>query len=386
MQRVTQDEVEGIVRAAVGADDRFVVTLAGADASAGAVGQRVTARPVLVQGVRHVQLAYRRGEREFHENVPLADAPDRVCRLLPAYRNVRVRTEQADRQFARLPDGAYRLTGAAPTVALPVAQHDVPKSRIIPEDTPCDFLHALGVMAADGRVLAARIGKFRQINRFLEIVDDVEEHLPKTGTIRAVDLACGRAHLTFAVHHYLTAIAGRHADVLGIDRKADQIERAERIAADLGLRGLRFEVSDIKTCRAVDGADLVLSLHACDTATDDALARAVEWGARVILAAPCCQHALAPHLKADGMEPVLKHGLFRERLSALMTDALRAAWLEARGYRVQVLEFIDPEHTPKNLMIRAIRRPGGKPRPDAAATYEALARQWGVWGRCAPLD
>jgi SAM-dependent methyltransferase len=385
MQRVTEEGLMEAVGAVVGGDEAFLATLTGPDPGAGAVGQRVTVRPVVVHGARHVQLAFRRGEREFHENVALADAPARVCGLLSGYRHVRIRSSDGDRQYTRLGDGGYRLTGGGPAAPLPALEHDRAKRRVIPENEPCEFLHALGVMTAEGRVVAARIGKFRQINRFLEIVADVEGFLPKTGPLHVVDLACGRAHLTFAVRHYLAEIAGRQVDVLGVDRKTEQVERGNRIAADLGLHGIRFEARDIGECEAPHGADLVLSLHACDTATDDALRKAVEWQAGVVLAAPCCQHALAPHLNAEGMEAVLKHGLFRERLSALMTDALRAAWLEACGYRVQALEFVDPEHTPKNLLLRAIRRPGGKPRPDAAGTYEALARRWGVWGKCEPL-
>ncbi len=346
MRKVSEEYVWDVLRAVVGGDEAFVVGLAGAVEGVAVAGQRVTVRPVVVQGVRHVQFAYRRGEREFHENVVLADAPDRVCRLAPGYRNVRVRSTERDLQYTRGADGHYRVTGSETPAQLPGTEHDRPKQRHIPENVPCDFLQALGVMTAEGRVIAARISKYRQINRFLEIVADVEEHLPKTGPIRVVDLACGRAHLTFAVHHYLTALAGREADVLGVDRKVDQVQRANRIAESLELHGIRFEAANIEECEASDGTDLAISLHACDTATDAALAQAVGWGAKVILAAPCCQHALAPHLKAEGMEGVLKHGLFRERLSALMTDALRVAWLEARGYRVQVLEFIDPEHTP----------------------------------------
>jgi Methyltransferase domain len=255
--------------------------------------------------------------------------------------------------------------------------HDRAKRHLLADGEPVPYLVALGVQGPDGRVRSKRRGKFRQVNRFVELVDDVVAALPP-GRLRVVDFGSGRAYLTFALHDLLTRVHGLEVDVLGLDVKEDVVAECEALARRIGAAGLRFEVGDIAEAD-LTGVDLVVSLHACDTATDAALERAVHAGAQVILAVPCCQHELLGQLSNDVLRPLLRHGTLKERFAAEVTDAARARLLELAGYDVQVVEFVPLEHTPKNVLLRATRtqRP---PRDTArlAAEYRAFADTLGI--------
>lgn len=220
----------------------------------------------------------------------------------------------------------------------------------------------LGVQTPDGKVTKARYDKFRQINRYLEFIEDVLSELPTERTIRIIDFGCGKSYLTFAMYYYIHELQGRDIEVTGLDLKTEVIENCNQLAQRLNYDKLHFERGDISTYEGADAVDMVVSLHACDTATDFALEKAVKWGAKVIMAVPCCQHELNRQIKCDVLQPILKYGLIKERMSALITDALRANLLEEQGYDTQILEFIDMEHTPKNLLIRAVKRNGMKPK------------------------
>ena len=210
----------------------------------------------------------------------------------------------------------------------------------------------------DGKVTKARYDKFRQINRYLEFIEDVLEELPKDRCIRIIDFGCGKSYLTFAMYYYLHEMQKRNIEVTGLDLKTDVINHCNALAKELHYDGLHFEHGDISTYEGTDSVDMVVTLHACDTATDYALEKAVKWGARVIMAVPCCQHEINSQICCDMLRPVLKYGLIKERMSALITDSLRADLLEQMGYNTQILEFIDMEHTPKNLLIRAVKSKG----------------------------
>jgi SAM-dependent methyltransferase len=238
------------------------------------------------------------------------------------------------------------------------------------------FLVELGVMSADGRVRKSRYDKFRQVNRFLELVDDGVPSLPSEGTLRVVDFGCGKSYLTFAIHHLLTHVRGREVEIVGLDLKDGVIEACSSLAARSGARGLRFQQGDIAGFDAQENVDLVVSLHACDTATDEALAQAVRWQAAVILAVPCCQKEAYRQLENGLLEPLLRHGLAKERFASLVTDTLRAQLLELAGYRAQLVEFVPLEHTTKNVLIRAVRgAPAGAP---ARRAYEELRDALGL--------
>lgn len=245
---------------------------------------------------------------------------------------------------------------------LQALSHNRTKHYILEEGKPVDFLVGLGVQTPDGRVTKARFDKFRQINRYLEFIEDVIDELPTDRTIRIIDFGCGKSYLTFAMYYYLHELQHRDIQVTGLDLKTDVIKHCNELAEKLGYDRLKFERGDISTYEGTDVADMVVTLHACDLATDYALDKAVKWGARVILAVPCCQHELNRQITCDSLKPVLKYGIIKERIAALLTDALRANLLEQQGYETQILEFIDMEHTPKNLLIRAVKKGSMRPK------------------------
>lgn len=343
---------------------------------------RVAVKPVEIRGERRYQFEYRHGAKATHKNLPPQEASAHLAALLTAFRQAVLRSPDADHLFVRRKDRTSVRT-CPPTAAPAPAAHDRPKERMIPDGVPCDFLIRLGVMTESGKVIASRYDKFRQVNRFLEMVADVADRLDSSQPITVVDFGSGRGYLTFGLYHYLRRIRGLGANVHGVEARADLVDECAGIARDLAMEGLSFHEGGIRSYDPADRADMVVALHACDTATDDALARAVDWQARVILAAPCCQHELRDQVRNDRMRPLLKHGILRERLAALVTDALRAQWLELSGYSVQVLEFVESEHTPKNLLIRAVRQDH---MPDSARREAEYASFRDFWSAHPALD
>ena len=234
--------------------------------------------------------------------------------------------------------------------------HNKKKQYVLPKDIPVPFLVDLGVQTQEGKIVNARYDKFRQINRYLEFVRDILPSLPKDRTLTIIDFGCGKSYLTFALYYYLKVVNQYDIRVIGLDLKEDVIAKCNELSKKYGYDGLTFHVGDISTYEGVDEVDMVVTLHACDTATDYALEKAVRWNAKVILSVPCCQHEVNKQIACKELEPVLKYGLIKERMSALITDALRANLLEEQGYETQILEFIDMEHTPKNILIRAVKK------------------------------
>lgn len=245
--------------------------------------------------------------------------------------------------------------------------HNRKKHYILEEGIPVPFLIDLGVQTAEGRIVHARYDKFRQINRFLEFVQDILPQMEKGRELTILDFGCGKSYLTFALYYYLKILNGYDIRVIGLDLKEDVIARCNALAEKYGYDKLTFLTGDIADYEGVSKVDMVVTLHACDTATDYALEKALEWDAKVILSVPCCQHELNKQMENEILKPVLKYGLIKERIAALVTDALRAGRLEEAGYQVQILEFIDMEHTPKNLLIRAVHT--GKKRDGEALKH-----------------
>lgn len=322
------------------------------------VTSKITGRVILLRNDKQIQLTHFHGAKQTHSNLTSNAAQAMCLELLTSqFRRLHLFTESADVTVKTGGNGSFSWHTSRPTKVAKPAAHNRRKQYLIPEDEPCQFLAEIGVMNSEGRVLAAKYHKFRQINRFLELVDDVLPHLPADRTIQVVDFGSGKSYLTFALHHLLTRIRGRAAHIVGVDRKADVIRDCSRIAAELGCHELTFQCGDIAEFGSVGQVDLMVCLHACDTATDAALAQAVRWQTPVILAVPCCQHELATQFKPDpALAAIDAHGILKERFAAIATDALRANLLELCGYQTQVVEFIDLEHTAKNLLIRAIRR------------------------------
>lgn len=333
--------------------------------------RNVHVRAIELQGETRYQWTESRDRKETHENLTAADTLARARSLIGAtYRNAHLFTADADYALRINRKGETSLQKSRPTQKPAVAAHDRSKEHLIADGRPCAFLEAIGVMTADGRVRAKSQHKFRQINRYLEFVEDIYRDLPSTGTLHVVDFGCGKSYLTFALHHLLTRIHGRSVRIVGLDRQPSIIETCRDIAARLQLEGIEFRVGDIVSHSADDKVHLAVSLHACDTATDAALAKAVAWQADVIMSVPCCQHELARVMQGPPL--IAQYGLFQERFAAMATDALRAAALDAAGYRTQVIEFIETEHTPKNVLLRGVRRPPGEP-PSHRIQREASA-------------
>lgn len=233
--------------------------------------------------------------------------------------------------------------------------HNKEKNYLLKEGQVVPFLVDLGVQTPEGKIVKSKYDKFRQINRYLEFIADIMDFFPGEEPIHIVDFGCGKSYLTFALYYYMEEICKRNIRVTGLDLKEKVIEDCSRLAKKYGYRNLKFEVGDVSGYETQEPVDMVVTLHACDTATDFALERAISWNAKVIFSVPCCQHELNRQITSQILEPVLKYGLIKERMAALVTDAIRANLLEEQGYQVQVMEFIDMEHTPKNILIRAVK-------------------------------
>ena len=330
--------------------------------------EKVVVRPVDLKSGRNFQFTFCEARRETHRNLTSDDAVKQIETLITSqFRRGHLFSTEFDFTVKVKASGKVRAHEFPPSKqkAAPT-DHNRKKQYLIPDGTPCAFLQEIGVMTVDGNVRKQKFDKFRQINRYLEFVEDVYESFPKTGPIRVVDFGCGKSYLTFALHHLLNRIHGRKVDIVGLDLKADVVEHCNEIASRLGCDGLRFESGDMAGYSPLESVDLSVSLHACDTATDVALARAIEWNAKVIFAVPCCHHEVASKLNTEFLSPIMRRGILKERFAELLTDSLRADLLEGCGYRTQVLEFISLEHTPKNILIRAIR--------DSAASSPAIPK------------
>lgn len=338
---------------------------------------RVSVRPVTLKNGLCYQIEYRIGSQATHRNVPPEELPARVAEALTGSRFRKGRICCATEDIVlTFKDGAVSARSEPPTKQVAELTHDQRKRHVIPEGVACPFLERLGVMTASGAVIAKRFHKFKQINRFLEVVADVVPWLEPSKEIRIVDFGCGKGYLTFALYHYLSERLGMSVRITGIDLKSDVLDECGRIARELGYDGLEFAVGDVARYETSERVDMVVALHACDTATDDALAKAVRWRARVILSVPCCQHELYSKIRNGDLKAMLRHGIVKERLSALVTDTVRGLYLEAHGYDVQLLEFIDTEHTSKNVLIRA--RLNGADDPARAEAYRTFKQFWGI--------
>ena len=331
--------------------------------------KKVLIRPVQLKGELFYQACEYRGSQVFHKNHLGEELPDKIILWLKdTFRQAQVFAEDGQATILvskkgkvtvseKKNAGALGACGIQPAGnAQDIKGHNRQKNYILTEGCPIPFLVDLGVMTPEGKVVNVRYDKFRQINRFLEFIEDVLPNLPKEREITVIDFGCGKSYLTFAMYYYLHELRQYKVRITGLDLKEDVISRCADLAVRYGYEGLHFCKGDIASYQGAENVDMVVTLHACDTATDAALKKAVDWGARVILSVPCCQHELNKTISNDMLAPVLRYGLLKERMAALITDGLRADLLEQLGYRVQVLEFIDMEHTPKNILLRAVRK------------------------------
>ncbi|MDO7907824.1 SAM-dependent methyltransferase [Paenibacillus sp. JX-17] len=326
----------------------------------GASYTKVQVKPVVLKKNLYYQFAYYQANKVTHENLTADEAEAQFIALFEdTFRQGLICTVEADYQI--LVSKKYKVSILTKTPSKQAADlsHNRKKQYVLEEGVPVPFLVELGIMNEDGKVLARKYDKFKQINRFLEMIEDIMPNLPEGRPITIVDFGCGKSYLTFALYHYLAVQQRRKLQVVGLDLKADVIEHCSNLALKLDYTDLRFLVGDIADYDELKQVDMVVTLHACDTATDAALEKAVRWGASVILSVPCCQHELFPQIQNPVLDPLLSHGILKERFSALATDGIRAKLLDIMGYRTQLLEFIDMEHTPKNILIRAVKGQAG---------------------------
>ena len=314
--------------------------------------------PFVKKGAVCFQFAFSDGKKVFHKNLNKSESVAEAGRLLNEdFNQLAVFTELHDYHITSYK--AIKINASAPTkIPKNTLSHNREKSYILKEGIPHDFLVYLGVMNSDGTVIKSKYDKYRQINRYLEFVDDVLADYNTKMPITIVDFGCGKAYLTFALYYYLVKIRGIKAKITGLDIKEDVISFCSDVAKALSYDNLEFLNGRISDYSSSDNIDMVITLHACDNATDDAIAKAVAWNAKIIMTVPCCQHEVAGKLNESYLPVLSKHGIIRERLCTLITDSLRAQLLEAYGYKTSVMEFIDMEHTPKNILIRGIKKGG----------------------------
>lgn len=323
---------------------------------------KIRVRPLEKKGELYFQLESFTKTQAFHENLTAEDACRKIAGVMERFGQMQIETVGEECTVLVSKKGKVTVRRKKrKTEARPADRsHNRKKHYILEEGVPVPFLRDLGVMTEDGKIVRTKTDKFRQINRFLEFIEDILPRLEKGRELTILDFGCGKSYLTFAMYHYLHELRGYDIRIIGLDLKKDVIDHCGKLAEKYGYDKLTFLVGDIADYDGVDRVDMVVTLHACDTATDYALAKAVGWGAEVILSVPCCQHELNAQFAArDGcaevMAPVMDYGLLRERFAALATDGLRAKYLEREGYETQVLEFIDMEHTPKNILLRAVK-------------------------------
>ena len=335
---------------------------------------KIKIRPVEHKDNILYQCEEHRNNQVFHHNLNEEEAAGYIENAMQEFKQMQMETRKFRYQVLVSKKGKMTIqrrlqTGRFKEIDL---SHNRKKHYILEEGKAVPFLQDLGVMTKDGKIVASRYDKFRQINRFLEFIRDILPKLPKDREITILDFGCGKSYLTFAMYYYLRELEGFDVNIIGLDLKDDVIRHCSELARSYGYEKLHFYQGDIAGYEGVSSVDMVVTLHACDTATDFALAKAVEWGAQVILSVPCCQHELNRQIRNEILQPVMRYGILKERMAALITDGFRAELLESKGYETQLLEFIDMEHTPKNILIRAVKTGKKKNRDSFAGAMKAL--------------
>ena len=318
---------------------------------------KVKVRPVMMKDRLFLQLESFSKTQAFHENLEPEAAVERIVDYMKEFKQMQMATKDTDYTILVSKKGKVTIQKKAVKTSrnVKIQAHNRSKKYILQEGMKVPFLQDLGVMTQDGKIVRTRFDNFRQINRFLEFIEDILPQLDKDREITILDFGCGKSYLTFAMYYYLHELKQYDIRIIGLDLKSEVIAHCNALSKEYGYEKLTFLEGDIADYEGVNEVDMVVTLHACDTATDYALAKAVGWNAKVILSVPCCQHELNSQIENEVLAPIMKYGLLKERFAALVTDGLRAEYLESMGYDTQVLEFIDMEHTPKNILLRAVK-------------------------------
>lgn len=376
-----QDGIQQLREALEAVDTLIGFTASGRRRNQAPRWERITIRPVELRGAVQYQFAYFDGTQDITKNYGLAEVEHPIEEILAeGFSNFHAQSEDGDLHVRITKRGKVLVSRGRPSVERTRHQltHNRPKRYLLTPENGRAVLHAVGILDAEGRVKPTMQPKYRQVNAFLKLLEDKLSAIDRN-PIRIVDCGCGSAFLTLSAYAYLAEVLGREVSVEGVDRNARLIQKCEDLVGALGWEGVSFRAGDIGDFVPADRPDIVLSLHACDTATDEALARAVAWEADLILAAPCCQQELAGQVASEVHRPVLRHGILKQRTADILTDAMRAQLLRLAGYGADVIEFISSEETSKNLMIRAEKQAGpARVQADVAREYLDLKFFWGV--------
>ena len=348
------ENISELVKKVINEESIISASFSGIRNKASKTFNKVTIKKVIIKNEEKYQFEYFYDKNVEHKNLNNNETIEEMTKLLETYfKQALINTIKSDYHVLINKKGKLNINQKKPTKKFEEASHNRKKKYILNEGELTPFLIELGIMTKEGKIVNSKYDKFKQINRYLELVSDCIPYLDKNKTIRIIDFGCGKAYLTFALYDYLVLKMGYNVEIVGLDLKENVIEFCSNLAKKLSFDDLIFEQGDIKGFNQFSNVDMVISLHACNTATDEALAKAVNWGSKVILAVPCCQHEFLKKIKNQKMNPMMKFGIIKEKLASLLTDSVRANVLEIMGYRTQVLEFVDMEHTPKNIMIRA---------------------------------
>ena len=326
---------------------------------------KIIIKPLIIKNNFVYQFEQFKNNKAYHSNLTVEESIQKISTIIENFYQYVVFTTEADIQIIRGKKD-FNMKSTCNQKEICSLEHNKIKKYILEEGTPIPFLIRLGIMGEDGKVFKKSYDKFRQINKYLEFIDETIKELKNKKYIdthiKAVDFGCGKSYLTFALHYYLKNIQNMTFEVIGLDLKKDVIEHCNQIAKDLNMENIEFLTGDIKDFNKLKNVDLIFSLHACNNATDYSLLKGLELGAKAILAVPCCQHEFNQKMSQNKKSeffafenPIGKHGILLEKFASLATDALRAQALELCGYKTQVMEFIDMEHTPKNILIRGIK-------------------------------
>lgn len=317
---------------------------------------KIKIRPVLRKEMLVFQCEEYRNNQAFHINLDEREAAEYVENRMLEFKQMQLETRNCRYQVLVSKKGKMTIQKKRQIDCIKEVDlsHNRKKHYILEEGKAVPFLQDLGVMTKQGEIVRTKFDKFRQINRFLEFIEDILPELPQDREVTILDFGCGKSYLTFAMYYYLHELRGYDIRIIGLDLKSDVILACNQLAKKYGYRKLKFLEGNIADYTGSDEVDMVVTLHACDTATDFALAKAVGWKAKVILSVPCCQHELNKQMENEVLAPLFSYGLIKERMAALVTDSMRAEYLKREGYDTQILEFIDMEHTPKNILIRAV--------------------------------
>lgn len=345
---------------------------------------KVRIRPVILKNEIEYQVSEFVGRKVLHSNHSAADVKKKIIDYMTEdFKQAQI--NMTDAAATILSSKSKTLTCKYKKAGQLKVQRDLSHNRtkkyIIQEGKPVAFMIDLGVMGQDGKIIRTRYDKFRQINRFLEYIEDILPKLDKERELTIIDFGCGKSYLTFAMYYYLHELKSYDIRIIGLDLKTDVIRKCNELAKKYQYDKLTFLEGNIADYTGAEEVDMVVTLHACDTATDFALAKAIGWNAKVILSVPCCQHELNRQMKNDVLSPIMNYGLLKERMAALVTDGLRAEYLKREGYDVQVLEFIDMEHTPKNILLRAVKTGRRADNEESIRACETFLRVTPTLGR-----